>query len=145
LREGVSQKLANIASEGEQRCIALAGFLAELGQASHQSAILFDDPVSSLDHRYQDKVAERLSIESRSRQVVVFTHDVAFVHQLLRWQESHGCKAVTRTIEWDNESRRPGAVRDSLPWNVEGTDAQIHAIKGKTKDIAFDLGSSTDR
>ena len=40
---------------------------------------VFDDPVSSLDHRHRDRVAERLAEEGKTRQVVVFTHDMAFL------------------------------------------------------------------
>ncbi len=129
LREGISQKLAKIASEGEQRCIALAGFLAELGQASHRSAILFDDPVSSLDHLYQNRVAERLSLESSDRQVIVFTHDIAFLQQLLRWEERHEHEPTIKVIEWDGISRRPGAVSNQLPWNVQNVKQQISQLK----------------
>ena len=40
--EGASDhKVHEIASEGEQRCIALAAFLAELSQASHHSSLVF--------------------------------------------------------------------------------------------------------
>lgn len=66
-------------SEGEHRCVALAAFLAELATTDTASAIVFDDPVSSLDHVHRDKVAERLANESLSRQVIVFTHDIAFL------------------------------------------------------------------
>lgn len=135
LREGISQKLMNIASEGEQRCIALAGFLAELGQASHRSAILFDDPVSSLDHLYQERVAERLSQESTERQVIVFTHDIAFLHQLLRWQERHHREPTVRHVEWDGNTRRPGAVRDQLPWNLQPIRQQIHHLKERHRHL----------
>ena len=62
-----NSKVADIASEGERRCVALAAFLSELSQASHQSALVFDDPVSSLDHSYRERIAERLATESKSR------------------------------------------------------------------------------
>lgn len=57
----------------------LLPFLAELATTDTASAIVFDDPVSSLDHVHRDKVAERLANESLSRQVIVFTHDIAFL------------------------------------------------------------------
>jgi energy-coupling factor transporter ATP-binding protein EcfA2 len=75
-------KLREIASEGEQRCIALALFLAELSTASHRSALVFDDPVSSLDHEHRGKIAARLVKESKTRQVIVFTHDTVFLSDL---------------------------------------------------------------
>jgi hypothetical protein len=52
-------KVHNALSEGEQTCVGLAAFLTELTTASHESALVFDDPVSSLDHRWRNKVAER--------------------------------------------------------------------------------------
>jgi hypothetical protein len=58
LQGASDHKVHEIASEGEQRCVALAAFLAELSQASHQSALVFDDPVSSLDHRCHQKIAD---------------------------------------------------------------------------------------
>ena len=65
-------------SEGEHRCVAIAAFLAELSTSESNSAIVFDDPVSSLDHVYKDNVAERLAEEGKNRQVIVFTHDHVF-------------------------------------------------------------------
>jgi len=71
--------VGKVLSEGEHRCVALAAFLAELATVDTSSAIVFDDPVCSLDHIHRDKVAERLANESLKRQVVIFTHDVAFL------------------------------------------------------------------
>lgn len=69
-------KVATILSEGEQTCVALAAFLTELATANHSSALVFDDPVSSLDHRWRRQVAYRLVEEAAVRQVIVFTHDL---------------------------------------------------------------------
>lgn len=74
-----SEPVGKILSEGEHRCVALAAFLAELATIEAQSAIVFDDPVSSLDHQHRDKVAARLADEGQNRQVIVFTHDMAFL------------------------------------------------------------------
>ncbi|MGK0524831.1 MAG: energy-coupling factor transporter ATP-binding protein EcfA2 [Pseudomonadales bacterium] len=74
-----SQPVGKILSEGEHRCVALAAFLSELSTLDTQSGIVFDDPVSSLDHIHRDRVAERLARESLNRQVIVFTHDIAFL------------------------------------------------------------------
>ena len=69
-------------SEGEHRCIALATFLSELSISEHQSSIIFDDPVSSLDHKWRNRIAKRIAIESKIRQVIVFTHDITFLLML---------------------------------------------------------------
>lgn len=73
------EPVGKILSEGEHRCVALAAFLAELSTLETSSGIVFDDPVSSLDHIHRDRVAERLATESLKRQVVIFTHDIAFL------------------------------------------------------------------
>jgi energy-coupling factor transporter ATP-binding protein EcfA2 len=74
-----SEAVGKVLSEGEHRCIALAAFLAELSTIDAQSAIVFDDPVSSLDHLHRERVASRLAELGQTRQVVVFTHDMAFL------------------------------------------------------------------
>jgi len=70
-----------ILSEGEHRIVALAAFFAELDPAD-TSGILFDDPVCSLDHKFRDKVAKRLVMEARKRQVLIFSHDILFLYAI---------------------------------------------------------------
>lgn len=76
-------KVADILSEGEHRCVAVAAFLAELATAHNKSGVIFDDPISSLDHNYREAVAARLAKEAAGgRQVIVFTHDIPFLMML---------------------------------------------------------------
>ncbi len=56
-------KVHAVLSEGEQTCVALVALLTELATTSNGSALLFDDPVSSLDHRWRKMVAKRLVAE----------------------------------------------------------------------------------
>ena len=74
--------VSDVLSEGEHRCVALAAFLAELATTNSQSAIVLDDPVCSLDHQHREAIAKRLADEGQRRQVVVFTHDLAFLYLL---------------------------------------------------------------
>lgn len=74
--------VGDVLSEGEHRCVALAAFLAELATTDSKSAIVFDDPVSSLDHGHREAIAKRLAEEGQHRQIIVFTHDIAFLFQL---------------------------------------------------------------
>ena len=76
--------LGDVLSEGEHRCVALAAFMAELATAGNQSGIVFDDPVSSLDHMHREAVAKRIIDEASRRQVIVLTHDLAFLFELER-------------------------------------------------------------
>ena len=75
-------RTSEILSEGETRVIAIAGFLAELQLAPHENAIVLDDPVSSLDHVFTGKIAARLAREGLIRQVIIFTHNIAFLMEL---------------------------------------------------------------
>lgn len=68
-----------VLSEAEQRMCSLAFFFAELHQSGSTSGIVFDDPVSSLDHGHRTAVARRIVEESFTRQVIVFTHDAVFL------------------------------------------------------------------
>lgn len=71
-----------VLSEGELRVMSLAAFFADLRGSGDSSAIVLDDPTTSLDHRFQEKIAQRLVREARTRQVVVFTHSTAFLSAL---------------------------------------------------------------
>jgi wobble nucleotide-excising tRNase len=86
-------------SEGEKTCVALAAFLTELATAQHASALVFDDPVSSLDHRWRSSVAKRLVDEAKKRQVIVFTHDLVFVNDLLDRMEGQEPRMLTLSRE----------------------------------------------
>ncbi|HNX82259.1 MAG TPA: AAA family ATPase [Candidatus Omnitrophota bacterium] len=75
-------RTSQILSEGEARVIAIAGFLAELQLVPHANTIVLDDPVSSLDHVFAGKIAARLAREGLRRQVIIFTHNIAFLMEL---------------------------------------------------------------
>lgn len=83
-----SHKLCDVLSEGEQKAIALAEFLAELTLDDSSSPVVFDDPVTSLDHHIIDDVARRLLRLSRSRQVVIFTHSILLYNSILEHSEA---------------------------------------------------------
>lgn len=90
--------VAKILSEGEHRCVALAAFLSELCTVDTKSAIVFDDPVSSLDHMYTGKVVERLTEEAKERQVIIFTHDLPFMLSLKESCKKSNVKSSFATI-----------------------------------------------
>ena len=91
-------RVGAILSEGEHRCVALAAFLAELATTESGSAIVFDDPVSSLDHMHREAVADRLADEGQRRQIVVFTHDFAFMFLLDKKCRARGTHVAVRSI-----------------------------------------------
>lgn len=129
-----SCQLIDIASEGEQRCIALAAFLSELSQVSHQSALVFDDPVSSLDHWHREKIAERLVEEAKKRQVIVFTHDVVFLNDLSSFSEKASATPHVFALEWNNGA--PGHHIQGLPWDSKAPLDCLTELEKNQKDIA---------
>jgi len=68
-----------VLSEGENRIVALAAFLADITGADFRSPFIFDDPVSSLDQEFEERVADRLNELAKSRQVIVFTHRLSLL------------------------------------------------------------------
>jgi ABC-type dipeptide/oligopeptide/nickel transport system ATPase subunit len=83
--EGAKKQVApeSIFSEGERTAISLAFFLADLGSVQYTCGVIFDDPVTSLDHRIREGVVNALVAEAKDRQVIVFTHDLAFYCELI--------------------------------------------------------------
>jgi len=110
----VTKKLNEILSEGEQRAIAIGSFLAELHLAGHRGGIVFDDPVSSLDHHRRKDVARRLVEEAKRRQVIVLTHDTVFLGELRDVIEQQKVNHVMSHLDWMSGS--PGHVQNGLPW-----------------------------
>ena len=94
-------ELTEILSEGEQKIIALADFLAEVTMRPDYLPIIFDDPVTSLDHLRMEYVVSRITQLSKTRQVLVFTHDIFFVAELLAWFEKNAteCSFYNVTAE----------------------------------------------
>lgn len=123
----------SVASEGEQRCIAIASFLAEMKADSRKSAIIFDDPVNSLSHEWSSRVAKRLVLESQTRQVVILTHNIVFYKLLLEVAEGTGIEHSTIALE---RSRKfAGIVKNSAPWEAMTTRARYGFLKVKLQDI----------
>ena len=87
-REGGAQRKKKLAgghspskvlSEGEQKVLAIADFIAETRMSDNSVPVIFDDPVSSLDHRRIGDVARRIADLASDHQVVVFTHNILLV------------------------------------------------------------------
>jgi energy-coupling factor transporter ATP-binding protein EcfA2 len=116
-----------VLSEGEQRAIAIASFLAEIRLGKGRGGIVFDDPVSSLDHRRRWEVAERLAVESKQRQVIVFTHDIYFLAILEQKAEAIGAPLAKNYIR--RASNGFGVHSQDLPFDVVGTKARVGKLR----------------
>lgn len=145
LVENPHAKVGEIFSEGEHRCVALAAFLAELVTAQRYSGIVFDDPMSSLDHIHRNAVAARLVEEAEHRQVIVFTHDLVFLYELRREAEKANRPIAYRNIR--RQHGRPGYIENELPDKAKSGLEMCNALRSSLKaaKLGFNNLSDTQR
>ena len=129
-----SRNPAEILSEGEQRAIAIGSFLAEIGLSGGKGGIVFDDPVSSLDHRRRERVAKRLASEASQRQVIIFTHDIYFLCLLAEEAKLAAIPIITQSLTRRAEGF--GVADPELPFEGKGTGKRIKALRAQHQTIA---------
>jgi hypothetical protein len=91
--------IQKVLSEGEQRAVAIADFLTEVGLDKNSSGVILDDPVSSLDFDWKVTIAQHLAQEACSRQVIVFTHDLHFLYCLKQAADVAKADIAAHSIE----------------------------------------------
>jgi hypothetical protein len=123
------QAARDVLSEGEQGAVAIASFLTERNLSGDRSGVIFDDPVSSLDHLRRQRVARRLVEEARGRQVVVFTHDIFFLFALCKSAEEEGVEVTSRALAQTSEGY--GVASENLPFVGMTTAARIRALRNE--------------
>lgn len=135
---------SKVLSEGEQRAVALGAFLAEVGVNDTNHGIVFDDPMSSLDHKRRERVAKRLVKESKKRQVIIFTHDLYYAHLLQ--EESALAKIPAKILSIKQSPAGFGTIELSLPFEGKSTIQRIMDLQKEQKDIKqlFESGSLDD-
>jgi len=121
--------LDKILSEGEQRAVALADFLTEAALNELNSGLIFDDPVNSQDHQRKEQIAARLVEESKSRQVIIFTHDLLFFSKACAASERAQIVPVTHWVQRGVDDR---------PGHVSLDDAPVATPQYRTTKIAED-------
>lgn len=115
---------SQVLSEGEQTAAALADFLTEVELNGACAGVIFDDPVTSMDHVRKESIAQRLVTEADRRQVVVFTHDIMFTNYLATAAEEKGVAFAGRTV-WRDDANSPGAI-DRLAFPHEHYEGAAH-------------------
>ena len=134
-------KITDILSEGEQRIVSIASFLAELEACGHINPVVFDDPVSSLDHIWRERVADRLAREAAKRQVIIFTHDIVFTTAIMYFAKTANIPLTPRCIQRCGDT--PGSTADELPWKAAGVDQKIDALEKKIARLRKNRQSMT--
>lgn len=119
-------KPSKVLSEGEQKVLAIADFLAEARLAGIRAPVIFDDPVSSLDHRRIKQVAARVADLATTGQVIVFTHDILFATNLMAlFEESKRCTLYQIT---DDDGKGYVSRATGLRWDT------LKFLKGKINE-----------
>lgn len=132
-----NHKPSAVFSEGEQKVLAMADFLAEARLSGVTAPVIFDDPVSSLDHRRVSEVAERVVALSETAQVIVFTHDIFFTTKLLQIIED--AKRTCAYFQISDENGKGFIMRGSHPqWD------SVSKITRRINSVMQDARSSKD-
>jgi len=125
---------SRVLSEGEQTAAALADFLTEIELNGTCAGVIFDDPVTSMDHVRKELIAQRLVDEATRRQVIVFTHDILFTNYLATAAEDKGVSFAGRTV-WRDDNDAPGAI-DRLAFPHEYYEGAAYDRAKKHYDAA---------
>lgn len=129
--------IGKILSEGEHRCVALSSFLAELATAGSESTIVFDDPISSLDHMHREQVAKRLVLEACKRQVVVFTHDLPFLFMLEQAAEKSNPKPDFMVRSITRQQNEAGICHNDAPFKTLSVDRIAGRLRKRLDNERF--------
>lgn len=148
----IAKQPSKVLSEGEQKVIGLADFLAEAGLRLSPAPIVFDDPVNSLDYRRIHEVADRIARLAADRQVIVLTHNIWFATELLSRFEKKKDRCTYYGIT--DEPGKGHVVPGSHPrWDtVSKTSGKINqlieaakAAEGAVQDALIENAYSTMR
>ena len=119
----------SILSEGEQRAISLADFLTEVQINPTNKGVFFDDPVTSQDQQRREKIAKRLVELALKKQVIVFTHDIAFFIRMKIAAETNATPYSFTTIR--NIGGNPGIISPDLPWTAQPVKQRIGTLRDR--------------
>lgn len=122
-----------VLSEGEQRAISIANFLTEVNMDDRNIGIVFDDPVSSLDHKRRSLIVNRLLEEAKIRQVIIFTHEITFFMELKTEAERNGVAFEQKTIR--KICNEPGDISHIIPWQGMNIKDRTGKLKNDLQEI----------
>ena len=131
--------LPRVFSEGEQTALGLAAYFTEAALDASKSGLILDDPVNSLDHVRRGLVAERLTAFAETRQVIIFTHDIAFVADLKRAARASDVQTAERSVTRSRAGeRKPGVCDTKHPWKAKDVTARIVELRTELARIRED-------
>lgn len=99
---------SSILSDSEQKVVAISDFLVEMELSEINKGLIFDDPSTTLDDFRKSELAKRLVREGTCKQVIIFTHDLAFLSTI-----TESCKdlGINFRCHWiESADGQPGLV-----------------------------------
>ena len=147
LQSHVSIANNKVLSEGEQRALALACFLGEVGGDGDNHGLIIDDPVSSLDHIRLRRVAARLvDVAGSGRQVIIFTHNILFFNEVIDAAAKASPQvSVLRNFISASKLDGFGVVSETTePWILLPVTKRINKLRERLKSYTAVLDFNTE-
>jgi hypothetical protein len=147
LRTPIGVANDKVLSEGEQRALALACFLGELGGSSLKHGLVIDDPVSSLDHIRIRRVAQRVVAEAaKGKQIIIFTHNLLFFNEVAEAAaQATPAIPVAKRIITKSAAAGFGLVSETdEPWIAQRVNERIARLRERLKKIDSRNDSQSD-
>src|SRR5690625_2333667 len=135
-----------ILSDGENNGVSIAYFLSEVSHTSHNGTLIFDDPVTSLDHGHREKVAKKIieEVKLNKHQSIIFTHYMVFLLEL----EQKADKTVpVKVIYLRSDDNTSGIVIDEdkgRPWVSMTVNQRLTYLNKRLTEIKKELKSDPD-
>ena len=137
-KKGVSpvvsgKDMKDIFSEGEINLYSISLFFAEV-EFSNPNIIVFDDPITSLDHKFEQRYVDRILDfleKTKNRQIILFTHNLGFFNRLVYH--------LKRNKKQLNAAQGPYLIKKSLQ-RISGEKEKINKRK---KQVHEELESGT--
>lgn len=136
---GANYRLGEVLSEGEQKVIALADFLAEVSMRPSSAPVILDDPITSLDARRVDEVADRIVNLCSEQQVIIFTHHLYFATKLLAAFEHSSSRDQCNFYEVLAEDGKVGLVSRGPHPRMD----TVKAIAGRVNKVLQDARAAS--
>jgi energy-coupling factor transporter ATP-binding protein EcfA2 len=132
--QDIDEDLNEILSEGEQKIITLSNFIAECTINNSKNSVVFDDPVTSLDQNYREKIAEIIANLANDRQIIVLTHDLNFVRLLID-EYSKITSEAYKLIGLKSYKGISGLTTDEIPYLSKNIQERIDSIRKTLKQV----------
>ncbi len=130
----IPENITDVFSEGEQKIVAIANFLAESNVDNANNTIVFDDPINSLDMDYREAVARIIVHLSLNQQIIVLTHDLYFLRILKdAYKKEHSQECYVTCL--NSVENHCGIVSDEIPYLAKNVQERINTIMSGLNEI----------